>query len=137
MGNVFAEITLENVFDAERVQTGQITASDARNVTLTAIVDTGATSLVINEDIFKQLGLTTVGQPRIINIAGGGKIVCKVAGPVRIHWKDRFATVDAVVMPEGKTLLGVIPLEFMDLIVDPVRQELVGAHGDEAMLMAM
>jgi hypothetical protein len=28
-------------------------------------------------------------------------------------------------------------LEFMDLIVDPVRRELVGAHGDEAVLMAM
>jgi hypothetical protein len=40
-------------------------------------------------------------------------------------------------MPEGKPLLGVIPLEFMDLIVDPVRQELVGAHGDEVILMAM
>jgi len=33
--------------------------------------------------------------------------------------------------------IGVIPLEFMDLIVDPIRQELVGANGDEALLMAM
>jgi hypothetical protein len=48
-----------------------------------------------------------------------------------------FASVNAVVMPEGKPLLGVIPLEFMDLIVDPTRQELVGANGDEALLMAM
>jgi hypothetical protein len=56
---------------------------------------------------------------------------------VQIRWKDRFATVDAVVFPEGKPLLGVIPLEFMDLIVDPIRRELVGAHGDQAFLMVM
>jgi hypothetical protein len=40
-------------------------------------------------------------------------------------------------MPEGKPLLGVIPLEFMDLMVDPVNRELVGVHGDETILMAM
>jgi hypothetical protein len=31
---------------------------------------------------------------------------------------------------ESDVLLGVIPLEFMDLIVDPVAEQLVGAHGD-------
>jgi len=58
--------------------------------------------------------------------------------------------VNAVVLPEGKPLLGVIPLEFMDLMVepqpnpkgegsplDPVNRELVGVHGDHAVLMAM
>jgi hypothetical protein len=35
-----------------------------------------------------------------------------------------------VVLPEGDVLLGVIPLEFMDLVVDPVSEQLVGAHGD-------
>jgi hypothetical protein len=36
-----------------------------------------------------------------------------------------------VVSGDGKILLGAIPLEDMDLMVDPVRQELTGAHGDE------
>jgi hypothetical protein len=49
----------------------------------------------------------------------------------------RQAMVSAMVLPQGKPLLGVIPLEFMDLIVDPVRRELVGANGDKAVLMAM
>jgi hypothetical protein len=30
-----------------------------------------------------------------------------------------------------------VPLEMMDLIVDPTRRELVGAHGDEIYFMAM
>ena len=136
MGNVYAEITVKNAFDVGNARAGHITENDVRTVTLTAIVDTGATTLVINEDIFNQLGLTVL-ETRNINVAGGGKVLCKVTDPVHIYWKNRFASVNAVVMPEGKPLLGVIPLEFMDLIVDPVRRELVGANGDEALLMAM
>jgi clan AA aspartic protease len=136
MGNVFAEITVKNAFDIECVHAGQIAENDVRAVTLTAIVDTGATTLVINEDIFNKLGLSVV-ETRNINIAGGARVECKVTSPVSIHWKDRQAMVSAVMLPQGKPLLGVIPLEFMDLIVDPIRQELVGANGDEALLMAM
>jgi clan AA aspartic protease len=136
MGNVFAEITVKNAGDITRLKNGNITENEVRTVALTAIVDTGATTLVINEDIFKQLGLSVM-ETRNVNVAGGGKVLCKVTDPVHIYWKNRFASVNAVVMPQGKPLLGVIPLEFMDLIVDPVRQELVGANGDEAFLMAM
>jgi clan AA aspartic protease len=136
MGNVFAEITVKNADDLALRRNGQISEQDVRTVTLTAIVDTGATTLVINEDIFNKLGLSVV-ETRNINIAGGARVECKVTSPVSIHWKDRQAMVSAVMLPQGKTLLGVIPLEFMDLIVDPIRQELVGANGDEALLMAM
>ena len=136
MGNVFAEITVKNSADIALFNAGHITENNVRVVTLTALVDTGATTLVINEDIFNQLGLSVI-ETRSINIAGGAKMEGKVTSPVNIYWKNRFAAVSAVVLPEGKPLLGVIPLEFMDLIVDPIRLELVGAHGDEAVLLAM
>jgi len=136
MGNVFAEITVKNAADIALAHAGHIAENDIHSVTFTAIVDTGATTLVINEEIFKQLGLSVI-ETRYINVAGGGRVLCKVTDPVHIYWKNRFAPVSAVVMPEGKPLLGVIPLEFMDLMVDPVNRELVGVHGDEAVLMAM
>jgi clan AA aspartic protease len=136
MGNIYAEITVKNAYDVKRANTGQIAENNIHTVTLNVLVDTGATTLVINEDIFNQLGLSVV-ETRSINIAGGTRIECKVTDPVVIHWKDRQATVNAVMLPEGKPLLGVIPLEFMDLIPDPIRRELVGANGDEAILMAM
>ncbi|MDR2923853.1 MAG: aspartyl protease family protein [Treponema sp.] len=136
MGNVFAEITVKNAGDAMLARNGHIAENDVRTLDLTAIVDTGASTLVINEDIFNKLGLYVV-ETRKINLAGGAKMEGKVTSPVSIKWKNRFATVDAVVLPGGKPLLGLLPLEFMDLMVDPVRQELVGAHGDEAVLMAM
>jgi len=136
MGNVYAEITVKNAADIVFAKAGQIAESDIRTVTLTAVVDTGATTLVITEDILKKLGVGVV-DTKYINLAGGGKTECKITDPVHIQWKDRFASVNAVVLPGGKPLLGVIPLEFMDLIVDPVRRELVGANGEKAELMAM
>jgi clan AA aspartic protease len=136
MGNVYAEITVKNAGDITLAQAGHIAEKDIRSVTMKALVDTGATTLIINDEICRQLGLGTV-DTRTANLAGGGKGLCKITKPVQIQWKDRFATVDAIAFPEGNPLLGVIPLEFMDLIVDPVRQELVGAHGDQAVMMVM
>jgi clan AA aspartic protease len=136
MGNVFAEITVKNVMDMGLAHAGHIIEDDVCSVTITAVVDTGATTLVINEKIFNQLGLSVM-EMRDINLVGGVRIACKVTDAVHIQWKDRFAAVNAVVLPEGKPLLGVIPLEFMDLMVDPVNRELVGVHGDNAVLMAM
>jgi hypothetical protein len=55
---------------------------------------------------------------------------------VEIHWQDRDTTCPALVLPDaGEVLLGAIPLEDMDLMVDPVRQVLTGAHGDEILCM--
>jgi clan AA aspartic protease len=136
MGNVLAEITVKNAIDIGLVRLGQITENDVRTVALTAVVDTGATTLVINEEIFNQLGLTVEGT-RTINIAGGAKVECKITSPVLIKWKDREASVSAMMLPQGKPLLGVIPLEYMDLIVDPKHNELIGVHGDEVLLMVM
>jgi len=129
MGNVFAEITLKNGGDLVRYKDGSILEKDIRSVTVNALVDTGAVTLIINEDTCQKLGLTIEGI-RTATLAGGNKIDCKITEPVRIYWKNRDASCQAVVLPEGEILLGVIPLEFMDLIVDPVAEQLVGAHGD-------
>jgi clan AA aspartic protease len=136
MGSVYAEITVTNKMDIMKAKSGIIAEKDVRSVTMTVLVDTGATNLIINEEICLQLGLEIVGT-RTANLAGGGKGFCKITESVEVQWKDRTATVDPIAFPDGKPLLGVIPLEILDLIVDPVRHELVGAHGDEVVLMAM
>jgi len=136
MGNVFAEITIKNNNDLAKVRDGTISENDVRTVTLNALVDTGATSIVINDDICQKLGLTVI-RNGTANLAGNIKMECKITEPVQINWKDRQVDINAVVLPGDKILLGVIPLEFMDLMVDPVRRELVGANGDQAMLQVM
>jgi hypothetical protein len=56
--------------------------------------------------------------------------------PVKIMWKNRDAVCRAMVLSDSdEILLGVIPLEDMDLIVDPAKRELTGAHGDEVVCM--
>ena len=52
MGNVFAEITVKNVMDMALAHAGHIAENNIRSVAITAIVDTGAATLVINEQIF-------------------------------------------------------------------------------------
>jgi clan AA aspartic protease len=133
MGNVFAEITLKNGGDLVRARDGTIQEKDIRALTLSALVDTGASTLVINEDICRELGLSII-DTRTVYLAGNAEAFCKITEPVQICWKNRMTIVYAWVLPgEGEALLGVIPLEDMDLIVDPVRKELTGAHGDKVM----
>jgi len=129
MGETRVDITLRNVSDETRLKDGVISDKDVRSIQVRALVDTGAVSIVINEDICQKLGLQIEGM-RFATLAGGGKVNCKITEGVRICWKDRNAICQAVVLPDGEPLLGVIPLEFMDLIVDPVAEQLVGAHGD-------
>jgi len=131
MGMTYAEITLRNVADQVFAQKGSIDEKDIRTVTVTAVVDTGSMNLVITEDVFQKLGLSVVGE-KVARIANGQRVTGKVTEPVEIRWKDRFWTVNSLVIPGAeKILLGAIPLEGMDLMVNPVTQELVGVHGDE------
>jgi len=130
MGHVHAEITLKNVHDKEAALDGRIKEEDIRSLTVDVMVDTGATRLCINEEIRQKLGLKII-RARIANVANG-TIMSQITEPVEVSWKDRPVHCNAAVIPSLKRpLLGVIPLEEMDLTVNPVTQELVGAHGDE------
>jgi clan AA aspartic protease len=136
MGNVYAELTIKNSADLAKVRDGSIPDKEARSLALTALVDTGASTLVINEDVCQKLGLSIL-ETRIATLAGKIKTECKITEPVDICWKDRSVSCNALVLPEGEPLLGVIPLEFMDLIVDPARNELIPAHGDHILTLIM
>ena len=133
MGNVYAEITLKNGSDLVRVRDGSITEQDVRSRTVTAMVDTGATTLIIGESLCRELGLDVIST-RAAYLAGGAEVFCKVTEPVQICWRERTSITSAWVLPgDEDVLLGVIPLEEMDLVVNPVSRELAGAHGDKIM----
>jgi clan AA aspartic protease len=137
MGTVFEEITLKNALDAGCARNGLITGKEVRETTVRALVDTGAITLVINEEMFRNLGLE-VQEEREATFGNNTKGICKVTGPVEVHWKDRSAICQALVASDkGEALLGAIPLEGLDLIVNPVDQKLVGAHGDKIVYLVM
>ena len=133
MGLVHTEITLKNAEDITRAKDGNITVQEVRQMTDTVLVDTGAWTLIINEAARKKLGLDYSGKtPGTLD--DGKESKYDMAGPIEILWKDRRFVCDAVVLPEAKDiLLGAIPLEALDLIVNPNKQEVVGAHGDQMM----
>jgi clan AA aspartic protease len=135
MGIVNAEITLKNAGDVGRADDGVIKEEAIRQRTVNALVDTGAGTLVINGELCRQLGLKIKGLRRAA-FANDTRETCKVTEPVYVHWKDRSMSCQALVVEKsGEVLLGSIPLEDMDLMVDPVRRELTGAHGDEVVCL--
>jgi clan AA aspartic protease len=131
MGLVYSEIILKNALDVGKAEEGLIPNQEVRSVTVNALVDTGAGTLVINEKTREKLGLVIKGQRRA-TLADGVSSNYQVTEPVEIRWQNRETTCRAIVIPGAiNVLLGAIPLEDMDLIVDPAKQELTGAHGDE------
>ena len=135
MGYVHAEIILKNAGDVTSVKRGYIKEPEIRQTNVTAMVDTGAATLIINEDIRRQLGLS-VESTYEAELADGSVQMYGKTEAVQIHWKDRNTICRAIVIPNANDiLLGAIPLEDMDLIVNPAKQELTGAHGDEIVYM--
>jgi clan AA aspartic protease len=131
MGEVLERITLVNTGDATNARRGIIKETEVRQVAVDAVVDTGAGPLVITEALRQQLGLE-IEKDHSVNLAGNVPQKCTVAELVDIRWKDRYTSSRPIVLPTGhETLLGVIPLEDMDLKVNPIDRCLEGAHGDE------
>jgi hypothetical protein len=80
-----AEITVTNMSDMVEAEKGHIAEKDIRSVTIKALVDTGAATLIINDEICRQLGLGTAAT-RSANPAGGGTGTCKITESVQIQW---------------------------------------------------
>ena len=132
MGLVFAEITLRNAGDVTNVRRGIMNEPEIRETTVTAMVDTGAATLILNEAVRQQLGLMledTYGA----RLADGSEQRYSYTEPVQVQWKNRKVVLQPVLIPNAhQVLLGAIPLEALDLIVNPLKEELTGAHGDVA-----
>ena len=137
MGMVYTKITLKNAADDTAARRGFIKAEEIRSVTVTAIADTGSMHMVITEELCEKLGLSTKGEKTVL-IANGQRVRCIETEAVEIQWKDRTMAVSAMVIPGAKSVLfGAIPMEGMDLMVNPVTQEVVGAHGDVQEILAL
>jgi len=132
VGQVFTEITLKNAGDVTLTEHGYKQEQDIRQATVDILVDTGAGTLVITEALQQELGLKT-RKKRPVRMANNVPVNVQETEPVEVHWKDRSMVCRPwVVSGTQQALLGLIPLEDMDLMVDPNGREVVGAHGREA-----
>jgi len=136
MGHVNTQITLRNIDDIKQAKKGNLPKDKIRQATIDVMVDTGATTLVINEQLFQQLGLDVIGE-REISLANDATETCKLTEALEINWENRSVVMSAVVIEDApEFLLGVLPIEGMDLMVDTVNQKLIGAHGDHTVYRA-
>jgi hypothetical protein len=135
MSVVYTKITLENPADAAKAREGIIAKSAIRRVTVDALVDTGAWSLVINEETREQLGLY-IEKTGTVEAAGGIVEPCGVTEPVTVRWRDRIVACNALVLPDEKdVLLGALPFRGLDLMVHSRLEKVIGAHGAEVKRM--
>ena len=132
MSIVYTELTLKNMMDVGDAMRGLIEEDKIRQMTVDTIVDTGAWTLIINEETRKKLGLLDRGLGEA-TLADGQKGEFPMAGPIEIWWKKRNLVCNALVLPDAPDiLLGAWILEGLDLTINPKR-ELVGVHGDIVM----
>ena len=125
MGHVYAGITITNSGDAYMAKQGALPNEKVRTMTVNALVDSGAMTLTIGEAIAGQLDLTVKDQVNV-SLADGSLTKCDLVGPVDIRFKNRITSCLALVLPGAdEVLLGVIPLEGMDVMIDPNTQQLV------------
>ena len=109
MGIIFAALRLGN--DAR---------ADLEELEVEALVDTGAMHLCIPEHIALQLQLKQSGV-REVTLADGKVLQVQYVSPVRIEMLNRVCVTGALVLGD-QVLLGAIPMEDMDLVVEPARQ---------------
>jgi clan AA aspartic protease len=139
MGRVVVPAVIESLEDLYRVQRGEMAADQVRRVEVTeALVDTGATGLSLPRRFVEQMGLLPLRTRRAVTTAGVRDVPTFGAVRLTIHGRDCVCDVTEV-DDACPVLIGQVPLELMDLVVDPGGRQLTGnpAHGGEHMIELM
>ena len=133
MGRATTEATFENLKDIWEVERGILPEKDARKVVIPdALVDTGATLLSLPTRLIAELGLKRFGTRRVTSSVGTAEAALYDA--VRLTIQGRTCTMDVMEVPDSvPALIGQLPLEHLDFVIDPKSRTLIGnpAHGGE------
>jgi clan AA aspartic protease len=91
--------------------------SSLASIEVTALADTGSVFLCIPEHVRLQLKLEPL-EHREVKLADGSRRSYPYVGPIVLRFKNRTGFVGALVLGD-EVLLGAIPMEEMDLVVNP------------------
>lgn len=111
MGITYAEIIVENLFQKRRMN-------------VRALVDSGSVFFTVPEHIAVQLGfdIVEVGTREVV-LADGTRKAVPMIGPLRVYFEDRYCDLSALVLGD-EPLMGAVPMEMMDLVLNPASQTL-------------
>ena len=125
MGLIYADIELINGEDIVMARRGYMDKDEIKRLHVNILVDTGSYMLAINENIQEILKLP-VTEKKKAQLANGQSIWCDVVAPIQIRFQNRISNCSALVLPgDAEPLLGAIPMEDMDVMINPLRQELM------------
>ncbi|MGP0067578.1 MAG: retroviral-like aspartic protease family protein [Isosphaeraceae bacterium] len=131
-----AKALIENYDDVTSAEKGSIPETDIRRIEVSnARVDTGATYISMPMRLINQLGLKRLKTVEARTTAG--PVSFGIFAPVKLTIQGRDCEVRvAEVADSCPVLIGYIPLELLDFVVDPKNQRLIGNpdHGGEFMI---
>jgi predicted aspartyl protease len=122
MGKVIAQLKLTNHRDliAKSLKALRGKVHQAR---VEALVDSGATRLYLKPSVIRALGLRKSGT--VVSRTTNGTRKRNVYEPVRLELMGRNGIFEVVAVDEEvPNLLGQIPLEHLDLVIDPKARKL-------------
>jgi len=135
MGRVTVKVRVENLADLLKAREGQLTPNEVRRLDVDdALVDTGATMLSLPKAQIKQLGLKKFSSRQMRTARGTAKF--NIFDAVRLTIEGRECTLDVAEVPDDcPVLIGQIPLEMLDFVVDLNKRKLIGNpdHGGKFM----
>ena len=112
MGLARADLTLTNIFKKASIE-------------ISALVETGAAHMCVTHAQARQLGFDPEEcVTQIVTLADGRQLEVPKIRPIEIAFANRTYATEALVLGD-EALMGVLPLEAMDLIVDPRAQRVV------------
>ncbi len=124
MGLTYATVRLKNGTEKSLARLGQMPEANVSTIDVNFLVDTGAYNMAINQVIADQLGLIPFKE-EMVTTATGELVLLPVVGPIWVEYLTRSGNHDAFVLSgNSEPLFGAIQLEALDLIVDPLKQEL-------------
>ena len=122
MGKVVEKVKLTSLFEPEK------------SVEVEAVIDTGATMVVLPKDIVEELGLGKMREEKVRY--ANNKVETKPIYGVNIELKGRSANLDVLVEEkDSQPLIGQVLLELLDLIVDKTRKLLPNPASPEMPMM--
>ena len=125
MGLTYADVELINAGDIEMARRFIIGDEEVKRIHVNLLVDTGSYNLCINETIQEQLDLPFL-EKRKGQLADGSIHEYDLVGPIVLKFKNRQTVCNALVLSgDNEPLLGAIPLEDMDVLIHPLKQELI------------
>jgi clan AA aspartic protease len=111
MGLTYAKLKLTNLFNRQSVE-------------IEALVHAGATFMCVTEEVAHQLGFDTTEVARqFVRTADGRQINVPKIAPIEIAFENRSYVTEAVVLGD-ECLMGVLPMEAMDLVVESITERL-------------